>query len=185
MSEITLILVLQIKTSKIINDMAQVQQKSEKIRAHMGTVPLSSLALPSSGATRPIMQACWRSLLRPFSQPFGCKGTSFFRYRARFPLKIISVCLSKLKIALWPPGEIPEQARLPVAFRTPDSLWLWVAYSSQSSKPSKLRERASPLPEPMFSLRPALLLNPFTLPDSKCVLCCSCTTFTVGFIYSF
>jgi len=31
MSEITLILVLQIKTSKIINDVAKVQQKSEKI----------------------------------------------------------------------------------------------------------------------------------------------------------
>ena len=36
MSEITLILVLQIKTSKIINDMAKVQQKSEKIIAFGG-----------------------------------------------------------------------------------------------------------------------------------------------------
>ena len=36
------------------------------------------LALPSSGATRPIMQACWRSLLRPFSQPYDCKDTKLF-----------------------------------------------------------------------------------------------------------
>ena len=40
MSDFSLTLVLQIKTSKIINDMAKVQQKSEKIRAHTGTVPL-------------------------------------------------------------------------------------------------------------------------------------------------
>jgi len=33
MSEISLTLELQIKTSKIINDMAKVQQKSEKISA--------------------------------------------------------------------------------------------------------------------------------------------------------
>ena len=36
MSEISLTLVLQIKTSKIINDMAKVQQKSEKISAFGG-----------------------------------------------------------------------------------------------------------------------------------------------------
>ena len=36
MSEFSLILVLQIKTSKIINDMAKVQQKSEKITAFGG-----------------------------------------------------------------------------------------------------------------------------------------------------
>ena len=36
MSEISLTLVLQIKTSKIINDMAKVQQKSEKITAFGG-----------------------------------------------------------------------------------------------------------------------------------------------------
>ena len=37
MSEISLTLVLQIKTSRIINDMAKVQQKSEKITAFGGT----------------------------------------------------------------------------------------------------------------------------------------------------
>ena len=36
MSEISLTLVLQIKTSKIINDMAKVQQKSEKISVFGG-----------------------------------------------------------------------------------------------------------------------------------------------------
>jgi hypothetical protein len=36
MSEISFILVLQIKTSKIINDMAKVQQKSEKITTFGG-----------------------------------------------------------------------------------------------------------------------------------------------------
>ena len=36
MSDFSLILVLQIKTSKIINDMAKVQQKSEKITAFGG-----------------------------------------------------------------------------------------------------------------------------------------------------
>ena len=36
MSDFSLILVLQIKTSKIINDMAKVQQKSEKISAFGG-----------------------------------------------------------------------------------------------------------------------------------------------------
>jgi len=36
MSEISLTLVLQIKTCKIINDMAKVQQKSEKISAFGG-----------------------------------------------------------------------------------------------------------------------------------------------------
>ena len=36
MSEISLILVLQFKTSKFINDMAKVQQKSEKITAFGG-----------------------------------------------------------------------------------------------------------------------------------------------------
>ena len=37
MSDFSLTLVLQIKTSKIINDMAKVQQKSEKISAFGGT----------------------------------------------------------------------------------------------------------------------------------------------------
>ena len=37
MSEISLTLVLKIKTSRIINDMAKVQQKSEKITAFGGT----------------------------------------------------------------------------------------------------------------------------------------------------
>ena len=36
MSEISLTLVLQIKTSKIINDMAKIQLKSEKISAFGG-----------------------------------------------------------------------------------------------------------------------------------------------------
>jgi hypothetical protein len=36
MSDFSLTLVLQIKTSKIINDMAKVQQKSEKISAFGG-----------------------------------------------------------------------------------------------------------------------------------------------------
>jgi len=36
MSDFSLTLVLQIKTSKIINDMAKVQQKSEKITAFGG-----------------------------------------------------------------------------------------------------------------------------------------------------
>jgi len=36
MSDFSLTLVLQIKTSKIINDMAKVQQKSEKINAFGG-----------------------------------------------------------------------------------------------------------------------------------------------------
>ena len=36
MSEISLTLVLQIKTSRIINDMAKVQQKSEEITAFGG-----------------------------------------------------------------------------------------------------------------------------------------------------
>ena len=36
MSEISLTLVLQIKTSRIINDMAKIQQKSEKISAFGG-----------------------------------------------------------------------------------------------------------------------------------------------------
>ena len=41
MSDFSLTLVLRFKTSKkIFNDMAKVQQKSEKIRAHTGTVPL-------------------------------------------------------------------------------------------------------------------------------------------------
>ena len=37
MSDFSLTLVLQIKTSKIINDMAKVQQRSEKITAFGGT----------------------------------------------------------------------------------------------------------------------------------------------------
>jgi len=36
MSDFSLTLVLQIKTSKIINDMAKIQQKSEKITAFGG-----------------------------------------------------------------------------------------------------------------------------------------------------
>jgi len=36
MSDFSLILVLQIKTSKIINDMAKIQQKSEKINTFGG-----------------------------------------------------------------------------------------------------------------------------------------------------
>ena len=38
MSDFSLTLVLQIKTSKIINDMAKVQQKSEKISAFGGII---------------------------------------------------------------------------------------------------------------------------------------------------
>ena len=40
MSDFSLTLVLQIKTSKIINDMAKVQQKSEKIIAFGGLINL-------------------------------------------------------------------------------------------------------------------------------------------------
>ena len=40
MSDFSLTLVLQIKTSKIINDMAKVQQKSEKISAFGGIFPI-------------------------------------------------------------------------------------------------------------------------------------------------
>ena len=43
------------------------------------------LALPSSGATRPIVQACWLSLLRPFSQPLAAKIQTFPILSKTFP----------------------------------------------------------------------------------------------------
>ena len=45
MSDFSLTLVLQIKTSKIINDMAKVQQKSEKISAFGGRIMGSVLLI--------------------------------------------------------------------------------------------------------------------------------------------
>jgi len=58
----------------------------------------SPLALPSSGATRPIMQACsclasdqrssGRSLLRPFSQPLAAKVRNILQIKSNSPRKL-------------------------------------------------------------------------------------------------
>ena len=49
----------------------------------------SPLALPSSGATRPIMQACWLSLLCPFSHKFCAKLRTFHENWSRRMLFLV------------------------------------------------------------------------------------------------
>ena len=99
MSDFSLTLVLQIKTSKIINDMAKVQQKSKKISAFGGiffvldkfdrilsSVIDSHLGLRSRHYSRPLPRGS-KSLSCLYFRPNSCFGKRF--------LETISVNLPK------------------------------------------------------------------------------------------
>ena len=82
MSEISLILVLQFKTSKFINDMAKVQQKSEKITAFGGIffvldkfdLILSSLIDSHLGLRSTLTGYQYSEIIRAVFSVFCCGG---------------------------------------------------------------------------------------------------------------
>ena len=82
MSEISLTLVLQIKTSKIINDMAKIQQKSEKISAFGGIFfvldkfdrILSSVIASHLGLRSRLIGYQYSEIIRAIFSVFCCGG---------------------------------------------------------------------------------------------------------------
>ena len=81
MSDFSLTLVLQIKTSKIINDMAKVQQKSEKITAFGGIFfvldkfdSILSSVIDSHLGLRSTLTGYQYSEIIRASRPYGVRG---------------------------------------------------------------------------------------------------------------
>ena len=109
MSDFSLTLVLQIKTSKIINDMAKVQQKSEKISAFGGIFfvldkfdrILSSVIDSHLGLRSRLIGYQYSEIIRAVFSVFCCGGDCMEDLRSWGSVLLIIFYVENLDVGSW------------------------------------------------------------------------------------